>query len=76
MQLAYNLGRESKWIKCSERLPEFRIRVNTWDGLIVKDMYFDNDYKWKYTHPENINEAELKASYVTHWQPLPEKPNN
>ena len=65
----------ANWIKCSERMPEHGMPVlvvgaigNTvqnnvyeWDGNTWSD--FRNDY------------GEHGPSTITHWQPLPEAPN-
>lgn len=78
MFAAYNLGRESKWIKCSERLPEpeqFVLAVVNKGSIFM--MYYglavvhDKQNNWFYN--DEIIKPYMKP---THWQPLPEPPKN
>jgi hypothetical protein len=64
-------GEVGRWVKCSDALPEKRIRVLTWDGLIVWEAYVDFDGEWKWT---NRDEMMGGTEHITHWIPLPPKP--
>lgn len=61
------------WIPCSERLPEDRDNVLTYDvdGNVRKCEY---DAEFKKFRPEFTNYYAMEVSYVTHWMPLPEPP--
>ena len=52
----------SEWIKCSERLPEEKVVVLTWDGYDICTAYRVRDY-WNDT-----------IGWPTHWMPLPAPP--
>jgi len=61
--------RETEWVSVEDGLPEKRIRVTGWDGLIVDDFYIDLDGVWRYSHG-----SEKVMDMVTHWMPLPPPP--
>ncbi|RKO74378.1 hypothetical protein C5E04_18850 [Pectobacterium parmentieri] len=53
------------WIECSERLPDKNGGYLTWDGTHIRStpFFFGGFHCWQ---PERI----------THWQPLPEPPQD
>lgn len=59
----------ANWIKCSERMPENMADVLVTDGEDVKSMWW-NGTKWDSWD----NRYALDSDAVTHWQPLPEPP--
>lgn len=67
-----------KWIKCSERLPEIKKGVfvpRSKDVLI----YHRGEYAIGYVAAGNCwytEDGECELGYVTHWQTLPEPPND
>ena len=75
---------QSKWIKCSERLPQERKevlvgRAGSIDGEVTI-AYISKD-KWLYyesgdleTMPVRWNSGFGEMEYWTHWMPLPEPP--
>lgn len=61
----------TNWIKCSERLPEDGVGVLAWwSGGCVKALYDPRPKEWKH-----YDYLDMRLSGVTHWQPLPEAPN-
>ena len=57
----------SKWIKCSERMPENDDTVLTWNGDTFQVDRFDvNGLVHGIWHEQRLD--------VTHWQPLTEPP--
>ncbi|MBV7387911.1 DUF551 domain-containing protein [Pasteurellaceae bacterium TAE3-ERU1] len=79
-----------KWIKCSERLPEpvnlagkeLRGEHNKVLTYFESDDYFFTGFGWYVRtygdelHWENCDIAWGDDITVTHWQPLPEPPND
>lgn len=64
----------SKWIKCSDQMPEKDIDILIVDdGVVEFGIYSSwiNDAKFFTTNFEQF----LKTKNVTHWMPLPEPPN-
>lgn len=62
----------SKWIKCSERMPEYFSNVLVTDGEGVEVMRLDCDGYWdSWLEPWVVTVA---REDVTHWMPLPEPP--
>lgn len=62
----------SKWIPCSERLPEPGERVLTTDGAFVGEMYINKRGQWQ-RYNANCHEL-MMALDILWWQPLPEPP--
>lgn len=66
-----------RWITVSERLPEQRIRVLGYDGLVIEDCFYGvssnrSDADWsEVTWRRTGYEDHFRA---THWMPLPEAP--
>lgn len=64
---------KDSWIPCSERLPEDRDKVLTYDvDKQVRKCEYDAEFK-KF-RPEFSNYYAMDTSYVTHWMPLPGPP--
>jgi hypothetical protein len=68
-----NQPKFGEWIKCSERLPEVGVDVLVYN--IEKSMSFycldrDEIETWWYA-----GARDFPLSFVTHWTPLPEAPN-
>ncbi len=62
-------GREKKWIKCSERLPELGEPVLIFTTDMNQFMgWLENRHLWSYEHQSWF------LSEVTHWMPLPNRP--
>lgn len=59
----------SKWIKCSERMPEELEDVLVTDGRSVEVMYLRLGL-WYVTSQDSA----ICGDEVTHWMPLPEPP--
>lgn len=59
----------SKWVKCSERMPEELEDVLVSDGRSVEVMYLRLGL-WYVTSPDSA----ICGDEVTHWMPLPEPP--
>lgn len=63
----------SKWIKCSERMPDDFVDVLVTDGARVEVMWFDRDGYWdSWVEPRSVT---IDSEDVTHWMPLPELPS-
>ncbi len=68
---------ERRWIPVGERLPEQRIRVLGYDGLMIEDCFYGvssnrSDADWsEVTWRRTGYEDHFRA---THWMPLPEAP--
>jgi hypothetical protein len=60
------------WIKCSERMPEQGLRVVVHNGKDVQVCFRDWDGLREFW--EEINYSSVIQG-ITHWQPLPEPPN-
>lgn len=62
----------SKWIKCTDELPDDFIDVLVTDGVSVEMMWRDCDGYWdSYTH---ILDRSICAADITYWMPLPKPP--
>lgn len=62
----------SKWIKCSERMPDDFVDVLVSDGAYVEVMWFDSDGYWDgWVEPQAVT---VDSEEVTHWMPLPDPP--
>ena len=57
------------WVKCSERLPELNIPVQTWDGEAIG---VDKAHDWG----DGVSFYEDTYDKVTHWMPLPTPPTS
>ena len=62
----------SKWIKCSERMPDKFVDVLVTDGIYVEVMWLDCDWYWDSWIESWVVEVDRKN--ITHWMPLPEPP--
>lgn len=64
----------TNWIKCSERMPPLGwfICYNT-DIREVAEHFYD-PVKNTFTYTNYEGEQVVDAEYITHWQPLPEPP--
>lgn len=60
----------SKWIECSERMPEYFCDVLITDGEHVEVKWWDGD-EWDCWAERN---SDICSDDVTHWMPLPEPP--
>lgn len=62
------------WIKCSERMPPhgWCICYNT-DICEVAEHFYD-PVKNTFTYTNYEGEQVVDAKYITHWQPLPDPP--
>lgn len=56
------------WIKCSERMPENMDTVITSNGFDIGCQWWDGD-SW-----QEWSSHDAVPGDVTHWQPLPEPP--
>lgn len=57
-----------QWIPVTERLPKKRTRAWTWDGHKARELvYLPWVSMW-------VDDAKRKYPDVTHWQPLPDPP--
>ena len=60
------------WIKCSERMPDDFVDVLVTDGVHVEVMWLDCDEYWdNWLEPRAVT---VDREDITHWQPLPEPP--
>lgn len=62
----------TRWIPCSERLPEPGKRVLTTDGCFVGEMYINKRGQWQRYNVANLED--LMALDILWWMPLPEPP--
>lgn len=67
------------WIKCSERKPQTggRYLVASTYGVVMA--YFDDEWSGRFqdagtNNDEGMEDFEGNVFWVTHWQPLPEPP--
>lgn len=60
----------SKWIKCSERMPEELDDVLVTDGDNIEMKWWDGD-DWDSWAERN---SDIRSDNVTHWMPLPKLP--
>lgn len=63
----------SKWIKCSERMPEEFEEVLVSDGANVEVMWLDCYGLWDCW--VDGEDRMVCSDVVTHWMPLPEPPS-
>lgn len=71
------------WIKVTDRMPEERIRVLGWDGLIIEECFYggqssitgDATKAWRVMAMESLLEPETTYP-ITHWMPLPRPPKD
>ena len=60
--------KNSEWIKCSDRLPEETNKYYlTFEGDYMDCAFLNVEYKWY------VEGNKIKG--ITHWMPLPKKPN-
>ena len=62
---------ESRWIKCSERMPELKTLALVFIGNETGDIdiaYFGKNGRWL------SDDSNSSFDYITHWQPLPKAP--
>jgi hypothetical protein len=69
---SYTLLPGSPWVSVKERLPERTGGVLVWDELEMFQAAFTNG--GDRTLPYFYHSQRGHLPYVTHWQPLPEKP--
>lgn len=62
----------SRWVPCSERLPNPGERVLTTDGAFVGEMYINKRGQWQRYNV--ANHETLMALDILAWMPLPEPP--
>ena len=67
----------TEWIKVENRLPENDSRCIAYDGKDVLAVCYNKSYRF-YTNEFSCTDGEFKekVNNVTHWMPLPEKPND
>ena len=64
----------ANWIKCSERMPDEEGRVIGYGAtLSVGEFYFDAEDE-TFSFSNYCGEHHFTTKDVTHWQPLPEPP--
>lgn len=59
----------SKWIKCSEKMPDVGQEVILFNGLVKTGYYYT-----EYGDFSDIIEDVFAIGNATHWQPLPSPP--
>lgn len=69
----YTLLPGSPWVSVRERLPEYTGSVLVWDELEMFQAAFTTG--GERTLPYFYHSEHGHLPYVTHWQPLPEKPS-
>ena len=62
---AWNAAKESKWISVEDEMPEG-------EGFVI--CLFDDDDVEVFPIHEIVNRLDWYGCFITHWQPLPEKP--
>ena len=71
----------TNWIKCSERLPDVGFSVIAFGKLGDEpksdshEAFMNRDRTWKSVRASYDRSLNLRIHNVTHWQPLPQAPN-
>ena len=61
------------WISCEDKLPEYGIPVLVvYHGVVQNTTYFLDIGEWREAYGDSDS---MPKSFVSHWQPLPEPPN-
>ena len=64
---------DDKWISVKDRLPALKTNVLFFNGGRVECGYYSRNKKWWIG---NGGDFEIGDASITHWQPLPEPPQN
>jgi uncharacterized protein DUF551 len=63
-----------KWIKCSDRFPEEATYILTFSSGIIEKKFYEKSYGFYSGEIYCYSPVDLDRN-VTHWMPLPEKPD-